>query len=139
MAAVLGLARRLERLEGDSVRFADGTPPEARWLVTSRQPLHLAGEHEYAVDPVGKPRVVGGFADADVKSVTWVNDDDIAVWRDDERREPIATFRTLRQQMAKPDGRPNVALSDYTAPVGSGESSKRAKTRLTFPSTTGSG
>ena len=43
--------------------------------------------------------------------------DDIAVWCDDERQEPRATFRTLRQQMAKPDGRPNVALADFVAPV----------------------
>ena len=45
-------------------------------------------------------------------------DDDIAVWCDDDRHERRATFRTLRQQMAKPDGRPNVALADFVAPVG---------------------
>ena len=32
--------------------------------------------------------------------------DDIVAWRDAGRREPRATFRTLRQQMAKVDGRP---------------------------------
>jgi 5-methyltetrahydrofolate--homocysteine methyltransferase len=32
----------------------------------------------------------------------------------------MATFRTLRQQMEKPAGRPNVALADYVAPVDSG-------------------
>ncbi len=42
--------------------------------------------------------------------------DDIVAWRDDERREPRATFRTLRQQMAKADGRPNLALADFVAP-----------------------
>jgi 5-methyltetrahydrofolate--homocysteine methyltransferase len=49
-----------------------------------------------------------------------VDDDDIAVWRDDARRERLATFRTLRQQMAKPPGRPNVALADFVAPLASG-------------------
>ncbi|HXI46017.1 MAG TPA: methionine synthase, partial [Candidatus Acidoferrales bacterium] len=49
-----------------------------------------------------------------------VDDDDIAVWRDDARRERLATFRTLRQQMAKPPGRPNVALADFVAPLESG-------------------
>jgi 5-methyltetrahydrofolate--homocysteine methyltransferase len=49
-----------------------------------------------------------------------IDDDDIAVWRDDSRGELLATFRTLRQQMAKPDGRPNVALADFVAPVESG-------------------
>jgi 5-methyltetrahydrofolate--homocysteine methyltransferase len=46
--------------------------------------------------------------------------DDIVVWCDDTRREPLATFRTLRQQMAKTDGRPNLALADFVAPVSSG-------------------
>ena len=36
------------------------------------------------------------------------------------RAESMATFRTLRQQMDKTDGRPNVALADFVAPVGSG-------------------
>jgi 5-methyltetrahydrofolate--homocysteine methyltransferase len=49
-----------------------------------------------------------------------IDDDDIAVWRDDARGERLATFRTLRQQMAKPVGRPNVALSDFVAPLESG-------------------
>ena len=46
-----------------------------------------------------------------------VDSDDIVVWRDEERHEALATFRTLRQQMAKPDGRPNVALADFVAPT----------------------
>ena len=46
--------------------------------------------------------------------------DDIIVWRDEDRRDPLATFRTLRQQMAKTDGRTNVALADFVAPVSSG-------------------
>ncbi len=47
-------------------------------------------------------------------------DDDIVVWRDEDRREPLATFRTLRQQMEKPAGRENVALADFVAPVETG-------------------
>ena len=46
--------------------------------------------------------------------------DDIAVWRDDRRHDRLATFRTLRQQMAKTDARPNVALADFVAPIDSG-------------------
>ena len=42
--------------------------------------------------------------------------DDIVAWRDEDRSEALATFRTLRQQMAKPDRRPNVALADFVAP-----------------------
>ena len=46
--------------------------------------------------------------------------DDITVWCDDDRQETRAVFRTLRQQMAKPDGRPNVALADFVAPADTG-------------------
>ena len=46
--------------------------------------------------------------------------DDIVAWRDEARDEPLATFRTLRQQMAKRDGRPNLALADFVAPRESG-------------------
>jgi 5-methyltetrahydrofolate--homocysteine methyltransferase len=49
-----------------------------------------------------------------------VDDDDIAVWRDEKRSDVLATFRTLRQQMAKPPGRPNVALADFVAPAETG-------------------
>ncbi len=49
-----------------------------------------------------------------------VGSDDIAVWCDETRREVLATFRTLRQQMAKPEGRPNVALADFVAPAETG-------------------
>ena len=42
------------------------------------------------------------------------------MWRDDAQGERLATFRTLRQQMAKPDGRPNVALADFVAPLDTG-------------------
>jgi 5-methyltetrahydrofolate--homocysteine methyltransferase len=46
--------------------------------------------------------------------------DDIVLWRDERRATELARFRTLRQQIAKPDGRPNVALADFVAPVDSG-------------------
>jgi 5-methyltetrahydrofolate--homocysteine methyltransferase len=42
--------------------------------------------------------------------------DDIVAWRDERRAEPVATFRTLRQQIAKTGDRPNVALADFVAP-----------------------
>ena len=47
-------------------------------------------------------------------------DDDIEVYGDETRGSVVARFHTLRQQMAKTNGRPDVALSDYTAPIGSG-------------------
>jgi 5-methyltetrahydrofolate--homocysteine methyltransferase len=46
--------------------------------------------------------------------------DDIEIYRGADRADPIATIHTLRQQMAKPPGRPNLALADYVAPRESG-------------------
>jgi len=42
--------------------------------------------------------------------------DDIHLYRDPDRREPLATFHTLRQQMEKPTDQFNLALADYVAP-----------------------
>jgi 5-methyltetrahydrofolate--homocysteine methyltransferase len=44
--------------------------------------------------------------------------DDIAVYADEGRRTELGRFHTLRQQMAKSGDRPNAALSDFVAPLG---------------------
>ncbi|MFZ1109952.1 MAG: methionine synthase [Rhodomicrobium sp.] len=49
-----------------------------------------------------------------------VDDDDIAIYRDDNRSERAATLHTLRQQIARDGGRANTALADFVAPEGSG-------------------
>jgi 5-methyltetrahydrofolate--homocysteine methyltransferase len=52
------------------------------------------------------------------------NGDDIEIYRDSgnnqAQSEPITTIHTLRQQMQKPPGRPNLALADFIAPKESG-------------------
>ncbi len=45
-------------------------------------------------------------------------EDDILVYGDKARKFPIHTLHTLRQQMAREAGRPNLALADFVAPVG---------------------
>jgi 5-methyltetrahydrofolate--homocysteine methyltransferase len=45
-----------------------------------------------------------------------VHDDDIALYADEARTTPLAVLHTIRQQMAKTDGRPNFALADFVAP-----------------------
>ncbi|MCP5411915.1 MAG: methionine synthase [Alphaproteobacteria bacterium] len=45
-------------------------------------------------------------------------DDDILVYGGEDRATPIATLHTLRQQMARENGRPNLALADFIAPDG---------------------
>ena len=46
--------------------------------------------------------------------------DDVLVFADEMRSKPIATLHTLRQQLARREGRANVALADFVAPRASG-------------------
>jgi 5-methyltetrahydrofolate--homocysteine methyltransferase len=47
-----------------------------------------------------------------------VNDDDIAVYADDQRDEVQVVLRNLRQQRQKAPGQPNLSLTDFVAPEG---------------------
>jgi 5-methyltetrahydrofolate--homocysteine methyltransferase len=58
------------------------------------------------------PRAVVGFWPANRAG------DDIRLFTGPDRRETLATLHTLRQQHAKREGRPNVALADFVAPEG---------------------
>jgi 5-methyltetrahydrofolate--homocysteine methyltransferase len=44
--------------------------------------------------------------------------DDIAVYADEARGKPLAVLHTLRQQLARREGRANTALADFVAPAG---------------------
>jgi 5-methyltetrahydrofolate--homocysteine methyltransferase len=46
--------------------------------------------------------------------------DDVLVYADEGRREPLATLNFLRQQKGKPQGQPHECLADYLAPLASG-------------------
>jgi 5-methyltetrahydrofolate--homocysteine methyltransferase len=46
--------------------------------------------------------------------------DDIHIYADEARTAPVATIHTLRQQLAKREGRHNTALADFIAPRDSG-------------------
>lgn len=46
--------------------------------------------------------------------------DDILVFGDEHRLQPIQHFRTLRQQLKKTASEPNIALADFIAPQSSG-------------------
>ena len=60
------------------------------------------------------PRAVLGFWPANAAG------DDIRLYAGSERRDVLATLHTLRQQVPKRGGRPNVALADFVAPEGAG-------------------
>jgi 5-methyltetrahydrofolate--homocysteine methyltransferase len=60
------------------------------------------------------PKAVIGFWPANAVG------DDIRLFTGEGRAETLATFHGLRQQLTKRDGRPNLCLSDFVAPVESG-------------------
>ncbi|WP_406720771.1 methionine synthase [Thioclava litoralis] len=58
------------------------------------------------------PKAVVGFWPANAVG------DDIRLYTGEDRSTELATMHTLRQQVTKREGRPNVALSDFIAPEG---------------------
>ncbi|MDP5305493.1 methionine synthase [Paracoccus spongiarum] len=59
-----------------------------------------------------RPRAVVGFWPANAVG------DDIRLFTGEDRGTALATLHTLRQQVTKRNGRPNVALADFVAPEG---------------------
>jgi 5-methyltetrahydrofolate--homocysteine methyltransferase len=49
-----------------------------------------------------------------------VNGEDIEIYADETRRDVLMTWRNLRQQNHKPEGRANLCLADFVAPKASG-------------------
>ncbi|MCM2402040.1 methionine synthase [Rhizobium sp. S153] len=112
-------------------RYIDWTPFFQTWELKGRYPAILEDEKQGEAarqlfsdaqsmlkkiidEKWFRPRAVIGFWPANVVG------DDIRLFTDEARSEELATFFTLRQQLSKRDGRPNVALSDFVAPEGSG-------------------
>src|SRR5206468_9247887 len=46
--------------------------------------------------------------------------DDIVLWDSEKRKARALMWRNLRQQNARPEGKPNYCLADFVAPVGRG-------------------
>lgn len=112
-------------------RYIDWTPFFQTWELKGRFPAILEDEKQgeaarqlYAdaqamltkiiAENWFRPRAVIGFWPANTVG------DDIRLFKDDSRGQELATFFTLRQQIAKREGRANVALSDFVAPLETG-------------------
>jgi 5-methyltetrahydrofolate--homocysteine methyltransferase len=112
-------------------RYIDWTPFFQTWELKGRFPAILDDEKQgeaarqlfadaqamlkkIIAENWFRPRAVIGFWPANAVG------DDIRLFRDDSRRQELATFFTLRQQIAKREGRANVALSDFVAPLETG-------------------
>jgi len=114
---------------GDLARYIDWTPFFSTWELVGRYPAILQDDvvGEAARDlfrdaqaMLGKivaerwfeARGVAGFWPANADG------DDIVIWTDETRTAERTRLFTLRQQMAKSEGRANLALSDFIAPIG---------------------
>ncbi|MGD0723661.1 MAG: vitamin B12 dependent-methionine synthase activation domain-containing protein, partial [Roseiarcus sp.] len=115
----------------DLAKYIDWTPFFQTWELKGRYPAILDDEKQGAAarqlfadaqamlariiaERWFAPKAVIGFWPAAAVG------DDIRLFADETRRAPLATLFTLRQQLAKRDGRPNVALADFVAPADSG-------------------
>jgi 5-methyltetrahydrofolate--homocysteine methyltransferase len=117
---------------GELVSRIDWTPFFQTWELAGHYPAILD-------DPRVGPAATSLFRDAEAlldrivrdrllraRGVfgVWAADsegDDITVYDDPSRRRPLTVIHTLRQQMRKPPGRPNLALADFVAPKNTGE------------------
>jgi 5-methyltetrahydrofolate--homocysteine methyltransferase len=115
----------------DLARYIDWTPFFQTWELKGRYPALLDDPEQGAAarslfddaqamlsriidERWFQPKAVVGFWPATASG------DDIELFADDSRAAPIATLYTLRQQLARRDGRSNVALADFVAPASSG-------------------
>lgn len=113
-------------------RYIDWTPFFQTWEMKGRYPAILEDEKQGEAarqlfadaqamlkkiidEKWFQPRAVIGFWPANAVG------DDIRLFTDESRKEELGTFFTLRQQLSKRDGRPNVALSDFVAPLETGK------------------
>ena len=110
-------------------RYIDWTPFFSAWELVGRFPAILEDE---VVGEVARDL----YADAlkmleQIVAERWfeargvvglwpanADGDDIIIWTDESRTSERTRLHTLRQQMAKSEGRANVALADFVAPRG---------------------
>jgi 5-methyltetrahydrofolate--homocysteine methyltransferase len=113
----------------DLVEFIDWTPFFSTWELAGRFPAIL---DDAKVGPAARAL----YSDAQKMLVRIVEEqwfraagavgfwpanrvgDDIQVYRDEARKEPIAVLHTLRQQLARNNDRPNLALADFVGAKG---------------------
>jgi 5-methyltetrahydrofolate--homocysteine methyltransferase len=116
---------------GELVEYIDWSPFFATWELNGKYPAILKdpalGEaarnlHADAQDMLRRMIGEGWFAARATIGFWPANSagDDILVFADESRKAPIATLHTLRQQLARREGKANLALADFIAPRASG-------------------
>jgi 5-methyltetrahydrofolate--homocysteine methyltransferase len=114
------------------VPYIDWTPFFAAWELPGHYPEILKDERlgaaarslfedaQRLLDRAVREKLFSASAVVGFWPANSTLDDDIVLFTDDKRTTELERLHTLRQQMAKPESRPNLALSDFTAPVESG-------------------
>jgi 5-methyltetrahydrofolate--homocysteine methyltransferase len=113
----------------DLVEFIDWTPFFSTWELAGRFPAILddakvgaAAQALYSDAQKMLARIVEEqwFRAAGAVGFWPANrvGDDIQVYRDEARKEPIAVLHTLRQQLVRNNDRPNLALADFVGAKG---------------------
>ncbi len=114
------------------VGFIDWTPFFAAWELPGHYPQilddprlgsaarALFDDARKLLEQVVDERLVSASAAVGFWPAASTPDDDIVLYTDNSRSVELDRLHTLRQQMAKPESRPNVALADYVASVESG-------------------
>ncbi|MXX35696.1 MAG: methionine synthase, partial [Gemmatimonadetes bacterium] len=115
----------------DLARRIDWTPFFRVWDLKGTYPAILSDSevgaqatslHEDALALLRRIRREGLLAARGIAGLYPANTDgdDIVLYTDESRSDPLAIFPCLRQQFRKPGGRPNISLADFVAPACSG-------------------
>jgi len=127
--AVLGESIFADEDIAGLTKFIDWSPFFQAWELVGRFPAILeddvvgeAASSLYADARAMLERIIAErwFTAKGVAAIWPANaaGDDIIIWADETRQVERARLHTLRQQMAKAEGRANLALADFVAPEG---------------------
>ncbi|GAB4146238.1 MAG: methionine synthase [Candidatus Promineifilaceae bacterium] len=112
--------------------YIDWTPFFRAWELVGKYPhilrdpiigesaSHLFRDAQALLDCIIREKWLTAKAVIGLFPANSVEDDDIAVYTDESRATRLTTIHTLRQQMEKPPGRPNMCLADFIAPADTG-------------------
>ena len=128
---LIGTHRLADIPIAELVDYIDWSPFFATWELNGKFPAIFddakVGEAARSLfadaqEMLGRIAAEGWFRAAAVIGIWPANGegDDILLFADEARSEPIAVLHTLRQQLARREGRANVALADFVAPRASG-------------------
>src|SRR5215469_13529772 len=129
--ALLGIKRFADYPLEELVDYIDWSPFFATWELPGPYPAILddrkLGEAARALFADAQELLQTIVAERKLRAAAVIGfwpanavGDDIVMFADDTRKHPVAVVHALRQQMTRRDGRPNLALSDFVAPLESG-------------------